>query len=201
MIETKLAELQLPRFEKDASNPHFKNRYITLDQIMAKIRPVLKAKSLIITHAQCAEGLTTKIVDIENEDKITTFYPIPSTLSGQKLGSELTYARRYSICLLLAIVADEDDDGNQAATTPEPEKPKKPDISKFLNSSKIEYQNNPAGFSDWTKDKCQKIEDAFGTKWAEFARFEIDTLCSQVLKIDKIFNVSSVTLDANGDPA
>jgi hypothetical protein len=46
------------------------------------------------------------------------------------MGGALTYARRYALCSLLGIAADEDDDGATAAETPQvkiqPAKPAKP---------------------------------------------------------------------------
>jgi len=199
-IYTKISSLSLPKFDKDASNPHFKNKYITLDQIMAKIRPVLKEKGLLIYHSQNIDGLRTAIVDTETSEEISTFYPVPPSLSGQKLGSELTYARRYSICLLLGIVADEDDDGN-LASKPEPAQAKtKPDMSALLNAAKIQYKENPDGFKNWCDEKTTKLESKYGSKWGKFARFELDQLCINAFKTAAIYGVPSVTMDENGEP-
>jgi hypothetical protein len=200
-IYTKISSLSLPKFDKDASNPHFKNKYITLDQIMAKIRPVLKEKGLLIYHSQNIDGLRTAIVDTETSEEISTFYPVPPSLSGQKLGSELTYARRYSICLLLGIVADEDDDGNEANKKEElPPPPPKPDMSKFINNVKIEFKANPTTLKEWCDKKIPVIGEKFGSVWERHCKFTVDQLCRDAFKIEPFYNITSNPTDQNGEP-
>jgi len=55
----------------------------------------------------------------EREDGI---YPLPQNATPQQLGSAITYGRRYCLCAVTGVAADEDDDG-KAATVAE-EKPK-----------------------------------------------------------------------------
>jgi hypothetical protein len=47
--------------------------------------------------------------------------PLPDTVDSQKLGSAITYARRYNKLALLDIVADEDDDGNASTKITQPQ--------------------------------------------------------------------------------
>jgi hypothetical protein len=44
--------------------------------------------------------------------------PLPATEDPQKLGSAITYYRRYAIVTLLGLVTEEDDDGNAASPPP-----------------------------------------------------------------------------------
>jgi hypothetical protein len=48
-------------------------------------------------------------------EKISGEYPLPANGSPQALGSAITYARRYCLCAVTGVAADDDDDG-QAAT-------------------------------------------------------------------------------------
>lgn len=41
-------------------------------------------------------------------------FPLPSQARPQELGSAITYARRYALCAMVGIAADEDDDGQAA---------------------------------------------------------------------------------------
>jgi hypothetical protein len=41
-------------------------------------------------------------------------YPLPSEGSPQEIGSAITYARRYALCCVTGVAADEDDDGAAA---------------------------------------------------------------------------------------
>jgi hypothetical protein len=51
----------------------------------------------------------------ESGESISGSHPLPDITDPQKFGSAITYARRYSICAILSITADEDDDANTAS--------------------------------------------------------------------------------------
>lgn len=127
---------------KSATNPHFKNRYMTLDDIVEAVSEALASQGLVLFHSQTESGLRTILTD--GKDSIESFYPIRSGLTDQQLGSALTYGRRYSICCLLGIVADEDDDGNKASQ-PTPPPQKKPNPIEYLKA-KLKEPN--ADFTD-----------------------------------------------------
>jgi hypothetical protein len=118
---------EAPGLTKDATNPHFRNKYASLDSIMDKVRPVLNKHGLVLTQIPSfvmdgsggvVPSLTTRLTHAESgefiEDKMLLLL---DKQNSQGLGSALTYARRYSITAFLALVGDEDDDG-QAASTP-----------------------------------------------------------------------------------
>jgi hypothetical protein len=120
---------EAPGLVMDATNPHFRNKYASLDGIMAKVRPVLNKHGLVLTQIPSfvmdgsggvVPALTTRLTHAESgehiEDKMLLLL---DKQNSQGLGSALTYARRYSITAFLALVGDEDDDG-QAASTPSP---------------------------------------------------------------------------------
>jgi hypothetical protein len=60
--------------------------------------------------------LKTVIYHVESGEQISSELLLPQNTDPQKTGSAITYYRRYALCSLLGIVADEDDDGN--ATIP-----------------------------------------------------------------------------------
>lgn len=111
------------RIEKDATNPHFKNRYTTLDAIMDEVRPLLAEQGLSIIQMPSGDGeqlkLTTMLVHISGEwiesDSITMR---PTKNDPQGIGSATTYARRYGLCAFLGLsTGDLDDDGNSVSVT------------------------------------------------------------------------------------
>lgn len=59
----------------------------------------------------------------ESGESITSIYPLPEIADSQKFGAALTYARRYALCAILCVTADEDDDANMAQT-PKQDKPR-----------------------------------------------------------------------------
>ncbi len=98
-------------------------QYADLDTVMTKILPALQAEGLVIvTTIEAPRLLVTRLIDLSDpENKITSWWPLPETDDPQKLGSALTYGRRYSLVTMLGLVAGDDDDG-AAAAAPQPEK-------------------------------------------------------------------------------
>jgi hypothetical protein len=58
------------------------------------------------------EGKLITTLYHESGQSIYSSYLLPSGLDAQKMGAAITYGRRYSICSILCITADEDTDGN-----------------------------------------------------------------------------------------
>jgi hypothetical protein len=108
-LTDKLLEFQkqISVIKKDAKNPHFKNTYATLKQVLSEVKPVLNEVGLLITQPIDERGIGTVITD--GKDSISSFIPIPSGLAPQPLGSAISYFRRYTICSLLALEIDDDD--------------------------------------------------------------------------------------------
>jgi len=125
-IYKKLLEFQKKNItvEKDATNPHFKNRYATLNEVLAKVKGPLNELGIVIvqrpyfdgvgTGGQLHAGLTTELIDTSDDTKVSCFMPYVGADTAQKLGSANTYCRRYSLVTLLGL-EDEDDDGEMAS--------------------------------------------------------------------------------------
>jgi hypothetical protein len=105
---------------KDATNPHFRSKYLSLDTLVERITPYLSKNGLIwqtfptAVDGQPALKYMLTHVPSEQREGDTMLLPL-SKNDMQGLGSALTYARRYSLCAVLNLVADDDDDGNAAA--------------------------------------------------------------------------------------
>ena len=116
------AVIQQPK--KNATNPHFKNKFADLGACMDAVREPLNSNGLVLTQTtrseKDAEGsITTFLVTTLHHvsgQSLSTEYPLnPVKHDPQGLGSALTYARRYALCALLGLVADTDDDGEAAS--------------------------------------------------------------------------------------
>lgn len=121
------AQKDMPKVEPDAVNPHFKTKFVSLDHLIAKTRPVLNRHGLVIIQSATITdtgqpSLTTTILHVSGESVVSTMPLIVGKNDMQGLGAAITYARRYAWAAALGISADEDDDGNQAsrATPPQP---------------------------------------------------------------------------------
>lgn len=108
-LTKKLLEFQkqISVIKKDAKNPHFKNTYATLKQVLSEVKPILNEVGLLLTQPIDERGIGTVITD--GKDSISSFIPLPSGLAPQPLGSAISYFRRYTICSLLALEIDDDD--------------------------------------------------------------------------------------------
>lgn len=97
------------------------NKYLDLDGAMAQIRPLLVKHGLFARHeitVELREGKevwlgATVIVHAESGESVSSGqFPIRSSKGdSQSDGSGLTYNRRYTLMAVLALVADNDDDG------------------------------------------------------------------------------------------
>ncbi|MFM6603919.1 MAG: ERF family protein, partial [Dolichospermum sp.] len=105
---------EFPPIEKDKVNPHFKMAYASLDSVLDAVTPVLCKHGLVIVQVlEKGQILKTQLFH-ESGEVLTSEYELPSIEDSQKRGAAITYARRYSICALLSIAADEDNDCNTA---------------------------------------------------------------------------------------
>lgn len=101
--------------EKDKKNPHFGNMYASLDAIVNTLTPILQKNNLIVSHSIIESVLITTVYDIDSDDMLSSNFPI-NTTEPQKVGSAITYGKRYSLAALFNIVSDDDDDATLAST-------------------------------------------------------------------------------------
>lgn len=105
----------------DATNPHFKSRYSSLESVWDAIKGPLSKNGLFLSQGatQLADGdwaLITRILHISGE-WIETSHPLVSAKEHdpQAMGSAVSYGKRYSMKAIFAVCdAGEDDDGEGA---------------------------------------------------------------------------------------
>jgi hypothetical protein len=120
MIHEKLLKFKALniKVEKDVANPFFKSSYTSLNEVLNKVEKPLNDLKVIILQLPEEKGLRTILLDTEDNSKVEGFLPFVEVSTAQKLGSNLTYNRRYSLITMLGL-EEEDDDGN-AASQPKP---------------------------------------------------------------------------------
>ena len=108
--------------EKDRLNPHFKSQYATLDSVWKACREPLTANGLsVVQTIETGEhGPVMESILLHSSGQwISSTLAIRGDLDNvQKLGSVLTYLRRYSLSALVGVAPTDDDDGNEAAAGP-----------------------------------------------------------------------------------
>jgi hypothetical protein len=113
---------------RDGTNPHFKSRYATLENVTETIRPVLQEFGVLFMQApgnideHSVMSLTTWLIHSESGETFSTTIGVPLVKRDpQGVGSAITYACRYSLMALLGL-PPVDDDGESAGraetTTP-----------------------------------------------------------------------------------
>jgi hypothetical protein len=114
------AQGELNAVGKDGTNPHFKSKYATLQNIVESCRDTLRKQGLAVVQTFAETdgtyiNLTTTLLHESGEWMQGIITMRPSKADPQGLGSAATYARRYALSAILGIVTDDDDDGNASS--------------------------------------------------------------------------------------
>ena len=116
-IDQKLFALQqeIGAISKDAKNPFFKSSYFDINMLLEELKPLL-GKYKLAVYQPIKNGEVHSIIKcIETKEKTEPSYlTLPVIIDPQKLGSCITYFRRYTLTSLLALQSV-DDDGNLAS--------------------------------------------------------------------------------------
>jgi len=111
---------EIGKISKDKTNPFYKSSYFDINTLMEHLKPLLvKYKLLLIqplTNIDGRPAIETTIIDIEDDDKVLHDHivTLPDLTDPQKMGSCITYYRRYALQSALCLEA-EDDDANLAS--------------------------------------------------------------------------------------
>jgi len=103
--------------QKDKAGYNYK--YFDINQLLEKLLPCLENEGLTLiqplTHVEGRPALKTLIWD--SKDMLEYVVPLPDLPDPQKMGSVITYYRRYALVSLLGLQA-EDDDGASVTKAP-----------------------------------------------------------------------------------
>tara|TARA_R110000737_G_scaffold27402_1_gene46101 strand:- start:188 stop:685 length:498 start_codon:yes stop_codon:yes gene_type:complete len=115
-LYTKLSEVkkEIGAISKDSTNPFFKSKYFDINGLLKHTEPLLQKNGLLLLQPIIKGEVFSEIIDIESGESVTSSIPLPEINDPQKLGSAITYFRRYTLQSLLGLQA-EDDDANAAS--------------------------------------------------------------------------------------
>lgn len=121
MIE---AQAEMPQLSKDRNNPHAKSKYVTLDNILGNLLPLLNARDILLTqipveeHDDHSHRIGVETVFLHKDGEYIKYPPVFYEFEKggrmnltQSVGSIISYARRYALTSILALSTAEDDDG------------------------------------------------------------------------------------------
>ena len=127
------AQAEMKAAPMTGRNPHLKNKYATLNDIIDTARGPLARHGLAYVQMPTSPadlsygviGLTTRLMHTSGqwlEDAM--YFPVDpgsnrAANPAQVAGSPITYMRRYALAAILGIVADEDADGEAPSSQPQ----------------------------------------------------------------------------------
>jgi hypothetical protein len=108
--------------KKNATNPHYKSHYATLDSVWATLAPHLAEQGLVVaqtgSHNVHGATLITECRHVDTGQFVRSELPLyGGKTDPQGVGSAMTYARRYALCAMFGLMLA-DDDGNAASSPP-----------------------------------------------------------------------------------
>ena len=122
-IYKKIFDLQseIGAISKEADNPFFKSKYFDINSLIKQLHPLLIKNKLVLLQP-LVDGTVKSIISDLDGNSVESSLELPTNLDAQKIGSAITYYRRYTLASLLGLQA-EDDDGNKASSVSSYNKP------------------------------------------------------------------------------
>ena len=113
-IYKKLLEVQkeVGAISKDSKNPFFKSKYFDINKLIEVVNPVLSDKGVLLLQPIQDNRVQSVLFDSESGDRVWSELELPEITDPQKLGSCITYYRRYTLASLLGLQAEDDDANN-----------------------------------------------------------------------------------------
>ena len=162
----------MDKMRKDSTNPFFNSKYFDVNQLIEAVRPALIAEDLLLLQPIENGAVGTRIVDVDSGDSVEAFIPLPDLSDPQKIGSAVTYYRRYTLQSLIGIEAM-DDDANYAShgsKKPQDKNTKSNDDDKvWLNEGMPEWDKA----EEWVRDggNPNKLRDKYKVNKQNFNYF------------------------------
>lgn len=191
----KLLEVQkeIGAISKDSENPFFHSKYFDINKLLEVVKPVLSAHGLVLlqplSNIEGKSTIKTILVEAETGETLSNETFLTENPDPQKMGSAITYYRRYSLQSLLGLQA-EDDDANKASEKKPIEratvKKFKPETSIDICRKRIEKGFDMLNFSEEGKEK----------KTDEFLNGEVLYECKNITKLNQL--LEALTTEAKG---
>ena len=134
-IYKQLLEVQkeVGAISKDSKNPFFKSKYFDINKLIEVVNPVLSKHGLVLLQPIEDNKVVSRLFDVESEKGVESSLELPNLTDPQKIGSAISYYRRYTLSSLLGLQA-EDEDGNGLKPKPKPKSPEKLTDDRFKDA-------------------------------------------------------------------
>ena len=139
-----LAQSKMKTPHKDATNPHYGNKYASLKSCINAIKPALNTNGFALVQSAGRDELgdfVETIFEHTSGGKFQSkFYLSPDKKGMQGMGSAATYAKRYGLLGLAGIEPDEDTDDDANAANDDEEKAHDEAVREEQNREPIEIK-------------------------------------------------------------
>jgi len=138
-----IIQQEIGAITKGSENPFYKSKYFDINELIGQLMPLLKKHKLLllqplVTNEFEQNGVETQLIEVETGSMVKSFCKFPDMNDPQKMGSAITYLRRYTLQSLLGLQS-EDDDANKASGRDNPIKDyQKTKIDGLIHTSTIE---------------------------------------------------------------
>jgi hypothetical protein len=125
-LKQKIASIQhtVEGLSKEANNPFFKSKYVDLNTIIEALRPLEAEQSISITmplsNVAGRPAIRLVVQDLDSDDMTEDIITLPDISDPQKMGSAITYYRRYMLMSFFNIKAEDDDSNFASGKTTQP---------------------------------------------------------------------------------
>jgi hypothetical protein len=122
-IYHKLYKLQseIGTISKDVRNPFYKSKYFDINSLIGQLQPLLEKHKLVLIQPITDNQVRSVIVDLDG-GSIESSMQLPNIQDPQKIGSAITYYRRYTLTSLLGLQAEDDDANSTVGYKYQPKK-------------------------------------------------------------------------------
>jgi hypothetical protein len=100
---------------KTETNPFYNSKYFDINSLLWQVEPLLEENGLLLLQPIEKGFVKSVIYHVESGESVSSEIELNGLTDPQKIGSAVTYFRRYTLQSLLGLQA-EDDDANKAST-------------------------------------------------------------------------------------
>lgn len=164
-IHQKIANVQkaIGPIAKDSTNPFFKAKYFDINSLLNTLTPLLLKEGLVLTQPILNGSVHSIITEIETGEVESSDLTLPELNDPQKIGSCITYYRRYTLQSLLALEAEDDDANKASGNTPTQNVTEKPWLN-ILDKQKNmtpEWKNVAAAIADGRLTSISQVREKY----------------------------------------
>lgn len=105
---------EIGSISKDSKNEYYKSKYFDINTLLSQLEPYLQKNTLLLLQPIKGNSVYSILRCVDSNKEVFSYLDLPNLNDPQKLGSCITYYRRYTLTSLLSLQA-EDDDANLAS--------------------------------------------------------------------------------------